>query len=325
MSLLSWLLLALAVLLFAHRAVCRLLPQYLLQRLRQRVDCPLPQHTARQLLPPPLSSLLPPWLLSSPLLAAVSLSAGSSVQLHWPLSSGLRSVTLLIQQPLFDATLAAVSPSSAQPREAARAAPSNGAGLHPSGGDDSRAQSRKKAQRAPMAISSFHAVLLRWFNVTVVVQDARGKLSAVSCSCRYSSAARLSPVLSTSSSASPLLLCCLCGRLVTSSSCTCRRCACSTAGTSRPAEAVWCAASTWASPRRGSPALSSLPDASSPRRRCSAGRCRCRCCCRSIACPLCWSCPLLLHPALHRRRRRGPARLPWPLQCAGCTHRAWQS
>ena len=188
MSLVTWLVLALlALLLLAHRLVCRLLPRYALQRLRRRVECALPQSAVRQLLPPPLSLLLPPSLLSSPLLVALTLSAGSSMQLHWPISSGLRYLTLVVHQPHFEASLAAATSPSAQPGER-KVAHGNGNGIgtpageeaSSSGGSSGRSGESTKRRQSPVSISSFQAVLLRWFHVTVVIRDARGHISAVS-------------------------------------------------------------------------------------------------------------------------------------------------
>ena len=172
MSWYAWLcLLLLCALLLAHRLACHYLPAHLLPLLRRRFQCVVPREVAQQLLPSPLCFLLPSSLLTSPLLAAVALSPGDALQVHWPLGSGLRALTVIVERPSFDLTLTALD-DLPRPYENDRA------GLKGAEGAEKARTAAAKA--APLALSSFQAVVLRWFRLSLVVKQARARVSSVS-------------------------------------------------------------------------------------------------------------------------------------------------
>ena len=165
MQWLAWqvlLLLALLVVVL-HRAALHQLHRLALRRLKRRTHrwlrSSVPSAVHDALLP-----LLPAALLASAYTADCQVCAAQSLHIEWPLVSCLRSITIHLQQPLLDITL--------QPADDAAADEENAASQQPQAKSSTAA-----AASRPLVLSSFQAVLLRWFRVTIVATDIRCHIS----------------------------------------------------------------------------------------------------------------------------------------------------
>ena len=107
------------------------------------------------------------------------------MQVLWPLSSGLRSLTLVIHRPSIEITIEPAASSTTANRSYGEEEKGAGAvsakGAVPGEGAAApsmpRPASGKKA--AMFSVSSLQAVILRWFQLTVIVKQAKATITAV--------------------------------------------------------------------------------------------------------------------------------------------------